>query len=111
MGGVLIIGSGQASRSCFDNTSQLEAFVKSLKNMCCSAPRNRSQSLQSWSSLPHARAAHGREGYLLPLHIAVGAAEWEQGIVVGDLRLHGGGALVHFMFGEDETETVPDLRV
>lgn len=80
--GVLIIGSGlsyhnlrrfnasgtQASAE-FDGWLQ-EAVVKS-------APLERTQRLLNWADAPSARIAHPREDHLLPLMVALGAAESE----------------------------------
>uniref|UniRef100_A0A7S4Q7Y1 Extradiol ring-cleavage dioxygenase class III enzyme subunit B domain-containing protein n=1 Tax=Alexandrium monilatum TaxID=311494 RepID=A0A7S4Q7Y1_9DINO len=101
--GVLLIGSGQAThdQGQRDPQGRQEEFVASLRHACTELePGQRKQTLERWSaSLPHARVAHGREEHLLPLHVALGAAEDERGKVLGDFRCPGGAALLHLRFG------------
>ncbi|MCY1370807.1 hypothetical protein D9M69_579140 [compost metagenome] len=42
-------------------------------------PQARVQRLQDWASAPSARVAHPREEHLIPLMVAVGAAEGDVG--------------------------------
>ena len=46
-----------------------------------SAPDERTRRLIEWERAPAGREAHPREEHLLPLHVAVGAAEEEPGSV------------------------------
>lgn len=80
---ILVIGSG----SSFHNlprwsleTSRL--FDSWLAETLPEAGSDRSGALQRWSSAPGALAAHPREEHLLPLMVAVGAAEAEPGEAV-----------------------------
>jgi aromatic ring-opening dioxygenase catalytic subunit (LigB family) len=90
--GVLIIGSGSSYHNLRammvarrnirvkDESAQFDSWLcESLVN---SAPRQRSQRLLEWQRAPHARAVHPRADHLMPLHVAVGAAEEEPGQVI-----------------------------
>jgi aromatic ring-opening dioxygenase catalytic subunit (LigB family) len=103
---VLIIGSGlsyhnmramgppgeQASKT-FDHWLQ-QTLLKSTG-------ATRSQQLVEWSSAPAARQAHPREDHLIPLMIAVGAAESEQAaLVYHEEGLFGGITASSFRFGD-----------
>lgn len=104
--GVLIIGSGlsyhnlrafgpggQASSKAFDQWLQ-SAVVNS-------SPAERSSRLLDWASAPAARLAHPREDHLVPLMVAVGAAEGERGqCVYHEDDFFGGITVSSFMFGE-----------
>lgn len=79
--GVLILGSGLS----FHNLRQFgpsgaaasRAFDGWLQETMALAPRERSAALLRWEGAPMARAAHPREEHLLPLMVALGAAEQE----------------------------------
>ncbi len=80
---VLIIGSG----SSFHNLSHWTAESSHLFDswLAESLPEPgpvRSRTIERWSSAPGARIAHPREEHLLPLMVAVGAAENEPGVAV-----------------------------
>lgn len=104
--GVLIIGSGlsyhnlrafgpggQAASKAFDQWLQ-SALVDS-------SPAERSRRLLDWASAPAARKAHPREDHLLPLMVAVGAAESESArCVYHEDDFFGGITVSSFMFGE-----------
>ncbi|RZL03185.1 MAG: dioxygenase [Rubrivivax sp.] len=104
--GVLIIGSGlsyhnlrafgtagQASSKAFDQWLQA-ALVDSN-------PAERSRRLLDWASAPAARQAHPREDHLIPLMVAVGAAESESArCVYHEDAFFGGITVSSFMFGE-----------
>ncbi|MGH6648639.1 DODA-type extradiol aromatic ring-opening family dioxygenase [Aquabacterium sp.] len=104
--GVLIIGSGlsyhnlrafgaggQASSKAFDQWLQA--------TLIDSSPEERSQRLLAWSSAPGARQAHPREDHLIPLMVAVGAAEGESArCVYHEEDFFGGITVSSFMFGE-----------
>ncbi len=65
------------------------------------SPEKRTQALESWESAPAAREAHPREEHLLPLMVAVGAAEGVKGTCVyHEEMFFDTGALSNFMFGE-----------
>jgi aromatic ring-opening dioxygenase catalytic subunit (LigB family) len=78
---VLILGSGLS----FHNLRQFgpagaaasAAFDGWLQETMALAPPERTAQLQQWEKAPMARAAHPREEHLLPLMVALGAAEQE----------------------------------
>jgi aromatic ring-opening dioxygenase catalytic subunit (LigB family) len=47
-----------------------------------SAPKQRFDRLLDWERAPFARDVHPQEDHLIPLHVAVAAAEEEQGEVI-----------------------------
>jgi aromatic ring-opening dioxygenase catalytic subunit (LigB family) len=80
--GVLIVGSGLS----FHNLRQFgpagaqgsRAFDGWLQHALLDlAPAEREQALLNWSEAPAARVAHPREDHLVPLWVALGAAEQE----------------------------------
>lgn len=86
--GVLIIGSG----STYHNLRQFfrgerrrqdsAQFDGWLRETLESTPLERTARLLEWERAPAARAAHPQEDHLMPLHVAVGAAEQEPGRTV-----------------------------
>jgi aromatic ring-opening dioxygenase catalytic subunit (LigB family) len=87
--GVLIIGSGSSYhnlRRFFGprvrraDAAQFDGWLREA--LVESSPAQRSQRLLDWEQAPAAREAHPREDHLMPLHVAVGAAEEEPGRVV-----------------------------
>lgn len=84
--GVLIVGSG----SSYHNLRQrgVEAVEPSrrfdawLQETLAASPAERSARLVRWDQAPAARAAHPREDHLLPLMVAVGAAEAEPAALI-----------------------------
>lgn len=83
--GVLILGSGSSYhnlRRFFhgegrrEDSSQFDAW---LQQTLSGSGQERSRLLLEWERAPAARAAHPREDHLVPLHVAVGAAEREPG--------------------------------
>lgn len=105
--GVLIIGSGSSYhnlRRFFEpggrreDSAQFDAWLR--ETLVESAPALRSQRLLQWQRAPAARAAHPREDHLMPLHVAVGAAEEEPGrIVYAQEDFMGRIALSSYRFG------------
>jgi aromatic ring-opening dioxygenase catalytic subunit (LigB family) len=64
-------------------------------------PAERSVALRHWSEAPYARLAHPREDHLVPLMVAVGAAENEAGACVyHEDDFFGSLAVSSFRFGE-----------
>jgi aromatic ring-opening dioxygenase catalytic subunit (LigB family) len=110
--GVLIIGSGLSyhnlrgfgpagaqSSHAFDDW--LQATVLSS-----SSPAGREAKLLQWASAPAARMAHPREDHLIPLMVALGAAENEAArLVYHEDDFFGGLAVSSFMFGEGRAPT------
>ncbi len=76
---VLIIGSGLSYHNlrAFGPQAQVpaKAFDDWLQGTMAATPQERSQRLIDWEAAPAARQAHPREEHLLPLMVAVGAAE------------------------------------
>jgi aromatic ring-opening dioxygenase catalytic subunit (LigB family) len=77
--GVLIVGSGLSFHNLRAfNAAGAEAshlFDAWLRETMAAAPGERTARLLQWESAPAARMAHPREEHLLPLMVAVGAAE------------------------------------
>jgi aromatic ring-opening dioxygenase catalytic subunit (LigB family) len=79
--GVLIVGSGLSYHNLrlFGPAARepSAAFDGWLYQVLEATPAARSEGLRSWSRAPAARIAHPREDHLIPLMVAVGAAENE----------------------------------
>ena len=64
-------------------------------------PAERAEQLLHWAAAPAARIAHPREEHLIPLMVAVGAAEGEAGErVYHEDAFMGGIAVSSFRFGD-----------
>jgi len=86
-------GAGQAASQAFDQWLQTTVVD--------SSPAERSRRLLDWASAPAARLAHPREDHLVPLMVAVGAAEGESArCVYHEEDFFGGITVSSFMFGE-----------
>lgn len=103
--GVLIIGSGlsyhnlrafgPAARTA---SGQFDAWLQHA--LLRETPEGRRQALLHWSDAPAARLAHPREDHLLPLMVAVGAAEQEAGsLIYHEPDFMGGVTVSSFRFG------------
>ena len=80
--GVLIIGSGYSYHNFHPHdpereSTEFDAWLK--QTLVDSEPARRTERLLHWDQAPSARAAHPREDHLVPLFVAVGAAEQEAG--------------------------------
>lgn len=79
--GILIIGSGLSFHNLRQFGPQGQApsaqFDAWLQNTLVQPPEQRTALLKRWSDAPAARLAHQYEEHLLPLMVAVGAAEQE----------------------------------
>ncbi|HYP54239.1 MAG TPA: class III extradiol ring-cleavage dioxygenase [Pyrinomonadaceae bacterium] len=107
--GVLVVGSGLS----YHNLRQFGAgarvpsreFDEWLTGAACgftSGERNRR--LRDWAKAPSARAAHPREDHLIPLMVAVGAAEDEPGErVYHEDSFFGGISVSSYRFGKAAT--------
>ena len=77
--GVLIVGSGLSYHNLSLMGPQAKvpsmAFDNWLHDTLASAPKQRSDRLIQWTKAPFARVAHPREDHLVPLMVALGAAE------------------------------------
>ena len=104
--GVLIIGSGLSYHNlrAFGPAGQAasKAFDQWLQSAVVnSSPAERSSRLLDWASAPAARMAHPSEDHLVPLMVAVGAAESESAqCVYHEDDFFGGITVSSFMFGE-----------
>jgi aromatic ring-opening dioxygenase catalytic subunit (LigB family) len=103
--GVLIIGSGLSYHNlrAFGPVAKVPsaAFDDWLQRVLIGSPsQQRTRDLKSWESAPAARQAHPREEHLLPLMVAVGAAELDPAtLVYHEDDFMGGLTVSSFMFG------------
>jgi aromatic ring-opening dioxygenase catalytic subunit (LigB family) len=103
--GVLIIGSGLS----YHNLSNFGPNAASVsrqfddwlqQTLVQSEPTQRVEQLIHWAKAPAARLAHPQEDHLLPLMVAVGAAQNEPGVCVyHDENLFGSVVSSSFRFG------------
>jgi aromatic ring-opening dioxygenase catalytic subunit (LigB family) len=104
--GVLIIGSGLSYHNLREfnrrGTEASAQFDKWLSETLCNvSPQQRTRALLEWQSAPAARLAHPREDHLIPLMVAVGAAESEAGYrTYHEENFFGGLTVSSFRFGE-----------
>ncbi|ASS53964.1 DODA-type extradiol aromatic ring-opening family dioxygenase [Rhizobium leguminosarum] len=105
--GVLIIGSGLSyhNLSAIQGTAghgpsrQFDAWLQ--ETLIRSPSETRTERLVEWEKAPAARAAHPREDHLIPLMVAVGAAEDEPGAVTYHQKDFAGGLTASsFRFGD-----------
>jgi aromatic ring-opening dioxygenase catalytic subunit (LigB family) len=103
--GVLIVGSGLSYHNLREFGARArgasQAFDAWLQQAVVAAsPAERSAQLLDWERAPSARKAHPREEHLLPLMVAVGAAEGEAGVCTyHEDNFMGGVAASSFRFG------------
>jgi aromatic ring-opening dioxygenase catalytic subunit (LigB family) len=103
--GVLIVGSGLSYHNLREFGEQSreasEAFDAWLQDVLVrAAPAERSRHLLQWEQAPSARRAHPREDHLIPLMVAVGAAEDEAAACVyHEQGFFGGVTASSFRFG------------
>ena len=103
--GVLIIGSGFSFHNlrafgpaAQPASGQFDAWLQA--SLLKASPAERSELLRHWSDAPAARQAHPREDHLIPLMVAVGAAEEEAGVCVyHEAAFMGGVTASSFRFG------------
>lgn len=103
--GVLIIGSGlsyhnlrQFGPGAKNASRSFDAWLQTT--LIESSPAERVSRLLEWDSAPAARQAHPREDHLIPLMVAVGAAENEKAaLVYHEENLFGGVTASSFRFG------------
>lgn len=102
---VLIIGSGLSYHNLRNFGPQAREVSKAFDDWLDRAvvqatPAERAAQLMDWSSAPAARIAHPREEHLIPLMVAVGAAEGEAGErVYHEDAFMGGIAVSSFRLG------------
>jgi aromatic ring-opening dioxygenase catalytic subunit (LigB family) len=103
--GVLIVGSGLTYHNLrlFDARAakpsrEFDAWLQ--RAVVESVSASRSSLLLDWEAAPSARIAHPQEDHLLPLMVAVGAAEEERGqMVYHEEDFMGGVCASSFRFG------------
>lgn len=115
----LIVGSGQATHNLSamfgrDNDSKHQksthSFVRWMKDtMQISDTPTRRKALVDWeTSVPDARFVHPREEHLMPLLVAVGAANngWRESKLIMDASvMHGAMSLASFACYCDEKDS------
>jgi aromatic ring-opening dioxygenase catalytic subunit (LigB family) len=102
--GVLLVGSGLSYHNlrAFGSAAAhpSAAFDDWLHRTTALPPDERTAALTRWADAPSARQAHPREEHLLPLMVAIGAAEHESAKVVYHERAFMDGVTVSsFRFG------------
>ncbi|MEO6041207.1 MAG: class III extradiol ring-cleavage dioxygenase [Croceibacterium sp.] len=85
--GVAIVGSGLSYHNLRNRDRSAEVPSKAFDGwlqdtLVRATPRERTERLEHWDSAPYARTAHPREDHLIPLMVAVGAAEDEPGACI-----------------------------
>lgn len=104
--GVLIIGSGLSyhnlremrGTSGYEPSRRFDDWLQ--QTLVHASPDARAGQLLAWEQAPFARAAHPREDHLIPLMVAVGAAEDEPGAVTHHQTDFAGGLTAScFRFG------------
>ena len=102
--GVLIIGSGLSYHNLrlFGPGAKepSEGFDRWLNAALAKAPPERTEAMQHWEEAPYARISHKEEDHLVPLFVALGAAETEAATrVYHDTGLFGGVTASSKSFG------------
>ena len=103
--GVLIVGSGLSYHNLRNFGPQAHDVSKTFddwldRTVVQAPPDERTRQLVQWSAAPAARQAHPREEHLIPLLVAVGAAEREPGIrVYHEDQFMGGLVVSSFRLG------------
>lgn len=104
--GVLIVGSGLSYHNLRQFGPQAQVPSREFddwltQTLCESDFQARREKLKNWSKAPSARLAHPREDHLIPLMVAVGAAEAETGArVYHEDSFFGGIAVSSYRFGD-----------
>lgn len=109
--GVVIMGSGLSYHNLrmFDARAaepsrQFDGWLR--HTLLDLEPEARSAALLRWDQAPAARVAHPREDHLIPLMVAVGAAEGDPGVCIySENDLRGGITASAYRFGEDLAPT------
>lgn len=102
--GVLIVGSGLSYHNLRrfgaagrEPSAQFDAW---LDKAMTAAPAKRTELLEHWEQAPAARIAHQEEDHLLPLMVAVGAAEQDKATrIYYDTDVYGGITASSYRFG------------
>jgi aromatic ring-opening dioxygenase catalytic subunit (LigB family) len=102
---VLIVGSGLSYHNLRQFGPQARDVSKAFDDwlddaVVATTPQQRIERLLQWSTAPAARIAHPREEHLIPLMVAVGAAEGDAGErIYHEDAFMGGIAVSSFRFG------------
>jgi aromatic ring-opening dioxygenase catalytic subunit (LigB family) len=108
---VLIVGSGLSYHNLRNFGPQAHDVSKAFddwldQTVVQGAAGQRAERLQQWASAPAARQAHPREEHLIPLMVAVGAAEQEAGErIYHEEGFMGGLVVSSFRFGGSSSST------
>lgn len=102
---ILIIGSGfsyhnlrRMGATAQEPSAQFDAWLQ--HSLVESSPEQRIAQLMAWELAPAARIAHPREDHLLPLMVAVGAAEHDKAVCCyHETHFFGGVVASSFKFG------------
>lgn len=102
--GVMIIGSGLSYHNLRlfgpDAAEPSKAFDGWLNEVIQLSPAERTARLTEWTQAPYARVCHPEEDHLVPLFVALGAAEGEVATsVYHEAQIMGGVAASGFRFG------------
>jgi len=103
--GVMIIGSGLSYHNLGslgpEATEPSAAFDAWLNDVMQMSPSERTARLKDWTSAPFARTCHPEEDHLVPLFVALGAAEDETATsIYHEADLMGGISASGFRFGQ-----------
>lgn len=102
--GVMIIGSGLSYHNLRlmgpEAAKPSAAFDAWLEEILAMNPAERTKRLEDWATAPYARVCHPEEDHLVPLFVALGAAENEGAKrVYHDVEMMGGVTASGFRFG------------
>ncbi len=109
--GVLLLGSGGSFHNLRTMMTRDPSATPASKNfdnwlhktLIETSPKERSERLSKWLEAPSARQAHPREEHLIPLMVAVGAAEEEHATeVYHEDDFMGALTVSSFRFGDDK---------
>ena len=104
--GVVIVGSGLSYHNLRQMGPQADSASKAFddwlqQTLTESDADTRLKRLLSWSTAPAARIAHPQEDHLIPLMVAVGAAETEAAHrIYHEDKFFGGVVVSSYRFGE-----------
>lgn len=101
--GVLILGSGLSYHNLrlFGPGAKepSEGFDAWLSDALAKSPAERTKAIENWEQAPYARVAHKEEDHLVPLFVALGAAEGDKATMVyHDKGLFGGVTASSYRF-------------
>ena len=101
--GVLIVGSGLSYHNLrlFGPGAKepSEGFDNWLNSASAKAPAERTKDMENWEQAPYARISHKEEDHLVPLFVALGAAENDKATMVyHDKDLFGGVTASSYRF-------------